>query len=183
MHHHRLSNITASATPVTPTSSDHGTFSPTTAASRMKTLLVLAAIGCSTLLTGCYVYEEGGYYGHPGGYYTGNPYYYYGGVPYYSYGGRYYYYRNHQRYYVNTLPRGGSYYSHGSVAHRSSYAHTSSVQRTTRYQQQTNVHQTRNTQHVSVQKGGASAQGTRQAPAKGKAQPQQKDKKKDAATR
>lgn len=109
----------------------------TTTAAVVKTLILLAAVGCSMLLTGCYIYTEDqsydyprAYYGGYPGYYAGDPYYYYGGVPYYYGSGRYYYYRNHERCYVRRLPHGGNYvhdshggnHVHDSAPHRDAHA-------------------------------------------------------------
>ena len=103
-------------------------FSPAAPFSVVKTLILLAAVGCSMLLTGCYVYTEDqsydyprAYYGGYPGYYAGDPYYYYGGVPYYYGSGRYYYYRNHERCYVRRLPHGGNYV-HDSAPRRDAHA-------------------------------------------------------------
>ena len=108
-----------------------------------RILLLLAVIGCTTLLTGCIIYPEGAYY-RPAygpyygqsGYGYGDPYYTYGGLSYYYSGGRYFYYRNHQRCYVSGLPHGG-HYNRGWSANRGGYSGAAhNLQGRTGYQQQ-----------------------------------------------
>jgi hypothetical protein len=122
----------------------------------MRMLVLLAAIGCSMVLAGCYAYDEGAYYGHPlpgysghdgyPGYYFGEPYYIYGDVHYYSSGGRYFYYRNQQRYYVNSLPYGGRY-SHGATPRRSGFTRAPEYSHgSARYRQQP-IQQVRRARH------------------------------------
>ena len=150
------------------------------AATRVGLRLLLAVIGCTTLLTGCVIYPDGAYYapgygsnyGYPG-YGFGEPYYYYGGVSYYFYGGRYFYYRNHQRCYVSGLPHGGHYNRAWSGNRRGYTGAPHNVQGRTGYQQQqyrrVGAQPSRNVagRQAVVQRGSQPAKGNQPSQGKG----------------
>ncbi len=79
-----------------------------------KLLILLPALICGVLLTGCETQVAVVAPPPPApAVYYGDPFYVYGGVNYYYEGGRYYYWRDHVRVWVGGLPHGGYYYHNG----------------------------------------------------------------------